>query len=56
VRHLHGTFAQPGDFVPAAVAGVEVPLVRPAILGIEGVQGVRRRQVVKFVQRNCLRA
>jgi hypothetical protein len=56
VGQLDRAFSQLRHLVPAPLAGIEVPLVRPAILRIEGVQGVGRRQVVKLSQRNCLRA
>jgi hypothetical protein len=56
VSQLGCSVSQPGYLLAAALARVEVSLVRPAILRVEGIEGVRRREVVEFVQRSCLRA
>jgi hypothetical protein len=56
VRELDRSLPEGRYRVAAALARVEMPFVGPAVLRVERVERVRRRQVVKFVQRNCLRA
>jgi hypothetical protein len=56
VRELDRSLPEGRHLVAATLARVEMPFVGPAVLRVECVERVRRRQVVKFVQRNCLRA
>jgi hypothetical protein len=52
MRELGGTVTQRGHLLPAVLAGVEVPLVRPPVLGIQRVQRVRGGQVVELGGQN----
>ena len=46
VRELAGNLTQASHLLAASVAVVEVPLVRPAVLGVEGIERVRGGLVV----------